>query len=135
MRVYLSHSIRGKKGNAATQTEQKVCCDIAVALGEQLCAEIKSLELYVPGGPGEEFVSIAYRKKYITEKQILDVDCAIIDNCEAMIVYVPTWDELQGGRLIEFTHAVDTDKPVLVFNEHEIDIVIGYLTHMIVRGA
>lgn len=134
MRVYLSHSIRGKKGNAATHTEQKACCDIAVALGERLCAEIKSLELYVPGGPGEEFVQIAYDRKYITEKQILDVDCAIIDRCEAVVIYVPTGDTLQGGRLIEFDHAMESNIPIKVFNENEIDDVIKWLVHMIIRG-
>jgi len=133
MKVYLSHSIRGSKGNAATQTEQKACCDAAIALGERISAEIPSLELYIPGA-NEEFVAIAYRKSYMTIDEILDVDCTIIDNCEAVIVYVPTDDQLQGGRLVEFKHAVDTDKPVICFNENEVDNIVKWLVHLIMTG-
>jgi len=133
MKVYLSHSIRGSKGNAATQTEQKACCDAAIALGERISAEIESLELYVPGA-NEEFVAIAYRKSYMTIDEILNVDCTIIDGCEAVIAYVPTDDELQGGRLVEVKHAIDIDIPVKVFNENEIGDVVKWLVHLIMTG-
>ncbi len=133
MKVYLSHSIRGKKGNAATHTEQKACCDIAIALGEHISMQIPSLELYIPGS-NEEFVSIAYQKSYMTVDQILDVDCTIIGGCEAVIVYVPTDDELQGGRKIEHDHAIKTSTPVMVFNENEIERVVKWLVHFILRG-
>ena len=51
-----------------------------------------------------------------------------------MIVFVPTDDELQGGRLIEFEHALDTNTPVQVFNEHEVGDVVKWLVHHILRG-
>jgi len=133
MKVYLSHSIRGKKGNDATHAQQKVCCDIAIALGKRISDQIPSLELYVPGS-NEEFVSIAYQKSYMTVDQILDVDCTIIDGCEAVIVYVPTDDELQGGRWIEYDHTVKTNKPILVFNEHQINEAIDWIAGLIIRG-
>lgn len=133
MRVYLSHSIRGKKGNDATHAEQKACCEIATALGEHISMQIPSLEVHIPGAY-EEFVSIAYQKSYMTVDQILDVDCTIIDGCEAVIVFVPTNDELQGGRKIEYDHSIKTSTPVMVFNENEIDAVVNWLVHLILRG-
>ncbi len=133
MRVYLSHSIRGKKGNAATNAEMKECCDAAIAVGEQIRTAIPSLDLYIPG-EHEEFVQIAFKKKYITEKHILDVDCTIIDGCDIVIVYVPSDDELQGGRKIEYDHATRTCKPVFVFSELGVEDVVEYLVSYILRG-
>ncbi len=134
MKVYLSHSIRGLKGDAATVDDQIIACDAAVAIGEQIIGSIPTLKLYVPGGPSEEFVGIAYRKKYLTEKQILDIDCTIIDGCEAVIVYVPLGDYLQGGRWVEYNHAVKIHKPVYIFGENEIDCVVEFLAGLIIRG-
>ena len=134
MKVYLSHSIRGKRGNAATNTDMKECCDAAIAVGQQLRDAIPSLELYIPGE--HEFPPVGYllKKGYITVDQILEIDNMIIDESEAVVIYVPTGDEIQGGRLIEFEHAFETDKPVVVFDENEIDGTIKWLAHLILRG-
>ncbi len=131
MRVYLSHSIRGKAGNKATVLQMKANCDAIKVIGNQIRATIPRLDLYIPA-EHEDFVGIAYQKHFITEKHILDVDCEIINNCDAVVVYVPEGDELQGGRLIEYNHAVETKKPVYVFNE--VDQAIGYLTKLILQG-
>ena len=131
MRAYLSHSIRGKYGNDATALQMKVNCDAIKIIGEQIRKAISRLDLYIPA-EHEDFVLIAYQKHFITEKQILDVDCIIIDNCDAVIICVPDGDKLQGGRLIEYNHAVRTKKPVYIFSE--IECAIGYLTKLILQG-
>ncbi len=131
MKFYLSHKIRGSSGNDATNTEQaKNCCE-AVEIGRRIKEELPSVELYIPGDQTEQFVNIAYKKGHLTEEQILDVDCTIIDSCEGVLVYVPEGDTLQGGRLVEFNHAIRTKKPVYVFKC--VQDVIVYLTKYIMR--
>ena len=128
---YLSHKIRGSSGDGASNTEQaKNCCE-AVDIGRRIVDALPSVELYIPGGQSEQFVSIAYKKGYVTEEQILDVDCTIIDGCEGVLVYVPKGDTLQGGRLTEHVHAIMTRKPVYIFED--VQQVIVYLTKYIMR--
>lgn len=131
MRVYLSHSIRGKAGANATALQEKINCDAAIELGKKISNAIPKLDLHVPATSGL-FSRIAFKKGYITIDQTLDIDCEIINNCDAVIVYVPDGDELQGGRKIEYDHAVKTKKPVYVFAE--VECVIGYLTKLILQG-
>ncbi len=134
MKVYLSHSIRGLKGDAATADDMRITCDAAVAVGKQITDAIPSLKLYVPGGDAETFVSVAMKKDYLTIEQILDVDCCIIDCCEAVIIYVPTGDKLQGGRSIEYEYAFTHHIPVFIFNENQLIDVVEFLAGLIIRG-
>ena len=129
MQFYLSHSIRGKSGGAATNVEQAVNCRAAVEIAERIKDELPTIDVYVPGGQSEQFVQIAYKGGYLNEEQILAIDCKIIDNCEGAIFYVPKGDELQGGRLIEYNHAVREKKPIYIFED--VQQVIVYLTKYI----
>lgn len=133
MKTYLSHKISGGDSNSSNALQKKNC-DEAVRVGKLISAAIPSLELYVPGGQSEEFVSVALKKGFMTVEQVLDVDCTIIDGCEAVIVYVPTGDELRSGRLVEYDHAVKTDKSTFIFNENEVDAVVGWLARLIMMG-
>ncbi len=129
MQFYLSHKIRGAAGEAATNTEQAENCKIAVEIAERIKDELPSIDVYVPGGQSEQFVSIAYKKGYLDIDDILNVDCAIIDNCEGALFYIPKGDKLQGGRLIEYNHAVRENKPIYIFEDAQ--QVIVYLTKYI----
>ena len=135
MKVYLSHSIRGLKGNAATNAEMRECCKAAVQVGKLISDEFAPgvLELYIPG-EHEDALKIALDKDYLTVEQILEIDCQIIDSCDAVIVYVPVGDELQGGRMIEYQHAVRTAKPVITFHERDLVGTAGWLTHYVLRS-
>ena len=114
MRVYCSHSIRGMYGANATRTQMKENCEAMIRLANQLRKALSSIEFYVPA-EHEDFVSIAYALDYLSEEEILEIDCCIIDNCDAVIVLVPDGDELQGGRKVEYDHAVDHNVPVCVY--------------------
>jgi len=118
MRLYLSHPIRGKDGDEATnqQIEEncQFACDIAMMIKDALTA---GTDIYVPGAH-DEFVQIAYKKGFITEEQILDVDCTIIDKCNAIILYAPD-DIIYGGCAIEKHHANCKEIPVIVFKDVE----------------
>ncbi len=129
IRFYISHSIRGKYGKDATATQMKENCDAIKVIAEQLRNTFPTADFYLPA-EHEDFVGIAYREQYLTEKQILDVDCKIIERtCDAVITYVPEGDELQGGRMIEYKFAIDHDIPVMSFSE--IRQAINYITGFI----
>lgn len=132
MRFYVSHSIRGSAGKNATPTQMQANCDTIIAIVKQLRGAIPVADFYVPA-ESEPFVIRAYREKYITEVQILDIDCKIIKEiCDAVIVYVPKEDYLQGGRLVEFNFAEDNNIPVFLFqNIHE---AISWIAHLILRA-
>lgn len=125
MRFYLSHAIRGKAGPNASHDVQAENCAEAIRVANALRRQFPKLELYVPA-ENETFVQIAYDSGYLSEKQILDVDCKIIDSVCGVLVYAPEGGGLQGGREIEYRHAIDTNKPVCVFSkEYE---AINWLT-------
>lgn len=130
MRFYLSHSIRGKYGANATPIQMKENCDKAILIANILRATFPSIEIYCPA-EHEDFVGIAYHSGMLTEKQVLDVDCMIINDCEGVIIYVPEGDKCQGGRLIEYNHAFKHNKPHFIFAE--VKQVVGWLTHYLLR--
>jgi nucleoside 2-deoxyribosyltransferase len=89
-------------------------CDAMIRLANQLRKALPNIEFYVPA-EHEDFVSIAYALNYLSEEEILEIDCKIIDYCDAVIVLVPQGDELQGGRKVEYDHAVENNIPVCVY--------------------
>jgi len=131
MRFYLSHSIRGKYGKDAMPTQIKENCDKIMNIVSEIRLKLQSVDLYVPA-EHEDFVYIAFRDKYLTEKQVLEIDCKIIDKCDGVIIYAPADDPIQGGRIIEYKHAKATNKPVYVF-EH-INEVVSWLAQQIMRA-
>ena len=113
MRYYLSHSIRGKEGPEASPDIQAQNCRDAILVATTLRKLFPKLTLYVPA-ENETFVQIAYDTGHLSEKQILDIDCRIIDGCDGVMIYVPE-GKIQGGRLVEYNHAAATNKPLIVF--------------------
>ncbi len=130
MRFYLSHSIRGKYGKDATNVQMKENCDRAILIANLIRNAIPSIDIYCPA-EHEDFVLTAYQKHYVTEEQILNVDCAIIDECYGVIIYVPEGDELQGGRKIEYDHAIKHNIRVWRFND--VEKIINQLAEFILR--
>ena len=92
---------------------------------------VPAAELYVPA-EHEDFVSIAFRDGYLFEHEVLEIDCKIIDTCDGVIVYCPPDDPIQGGRKVEYDHAVATICPVLIF-EAAVEAV-SWLTQQILRA-
>ena len=111
IRAYISHSIRGKVGNAATDEQMEVNNQKAIRFGKQVAKEFPNVGFHVPG-EHDEFVLIAYRKDYLTEKQILDVDCDIILKCNFLVVFAPD-DYISRGMQIEIDHAVENNIPII----------------------
>ncbi len=116
MKTYLSHAIRGKLSNKCPAVQLKENCEIAKEVAGVIREACPWLDLYVPA-EHEDFVQKAYDKKYVTEKQILDVDCEILSECDNIIIFVPAGDELQGGRLVEHDFAIDLCMHVCLFSD------------------
>lgn len=116
MRVYLSHAIRGKSGSECTPISLKENCRAAIEIGNKIRDACPWADVYIPA-EHEGFVQKAYDKRYLTEKQILDIDCDIVAECDIIIIYVPEGDELQGGRLVEHDFAINECMPVGLFSE------------------
>lgn len=120
IRVYFSHAIRGQSGVGATHEMQSMNCeaaqDMAANVKQILFREHPDIEVdfYIPAD-GETFVQIAYDEKMLSEAEILKIDCLIIDRCDATVVYVPSYDTLQGGRKVEWMHCIENGLPVCVF--------------------
>lgn len=117
IKVYLSHAIRGKSGNDCGIGEQNVNCQAAREMAVKIREGLdRPVDLYVPA-EHEEFVQIAYLRKYMTEKEILTTDCVIVKRSKCIVVLVPEGDELQGGRLIEHDFAIDNMINLCVFSK------------------
>lgn len=104
--AYFSHAIRGRKGRAATPEDMKKNCDEAMKAVIWIRDNIPELELYVPA-EHEDFVLICYEDKYLTEAQILEVDCKILQERDILIVNVVD-DWLGGGIGVEIADAKRT---------------------------
>jgi hypothetical protein len=103
LRVYLSHCIRGKEGADATEESMRRNCDAAKAYAAQLRQAVPGLDLYVPA-EHETFVHLAFERALLTEQEILAVDCAIIDGCDAVVFYNQD-GYLSPGMKIEEEHS------------------------------
>ena len=112
IRVYVSHSIRGKKGIDATVEDMEHNNDLAIDFGGALRDEFPTIDFYVPGDH-DEFVLISYLQKYLTEEQILAVDCVIVRRCYFVIAYSPD-GFLSKGMRIEIEDAGKAGIPVII---------------------
>ena len=115
IKVYMSHPIRGILRDQATEETMRANNQRSISWGKALLINFGSnLDLYVPG-EHDEFVLIAYLNKYLTEKQILDVDCEIVGRCKAVVV--ANWEgKLSGGMQVEVDYANENNIPVFMLD-------------------
>ena len=111
LKAYISHSIRGKFGVNATREQMETNNRKAIEFGKVMKGLFPHIDWYIPG-EHDELVMIAFEKGYMTEKIILDIDCAIIDRCQFMLIYSPD-DYISRGMQIEVDHCVFTHKHII----------------------
>lgn len=127
--AYFSHSIRGIAGKDATDDIVEKNCAIAKEVAAWIREKVPKLNLYVPA-EHEDFVGICWRQKYLTENQILEVDCKILEKLDFHIVYeVDGW--LGGGIGIEIEHAQKVGK--FIFYVQSLDEVTAAALRVIVK--
>lgn len=108
--AYFSHCIRGKKSKDATNEDMERNCAKAMKVATWIRENVLEIDLYVPA-EHEEFVLIAYEDGYLTEKQILEIDCRILAQRDFHIVHeVDGW--LGGGIAVEIDEAKRCGKTI-----------------------
>ena len=111
IRAYISHSIRGKQGVAATDAERKENSGKAISFGNVLRDEYPMIDFYIPGECCE-MDTILIKENYLLEEQILEIDCIIISRCNFIVVFSPD-DYISKGMQIEIDYAVKHSIPVI----------------------
>lgn len=91
VKCYLSHPIRGAKREKASMREMEANCEKAKKVTNQLRKLLPELSIYCPA-EHEDFVGLAYKRKYLTERQILAIDCKIVRRCRILLALCPTLD-------------------------------------------
>ena len=128
-RIYLSHQIRGPNGIKATQEEINRNITKHIAIGNEIKAYLLDWEkmdsfvkcsLYVPA-EHDEFVQLAYNKKYLDETEILSIDCNIIDRCNLLIAFGDY--SLSRGMQVEIEFAIQNKTPVFYMSELNRNII------------
>jgi hypothetical protein len=106
-----SHSIRGKWGADATQAQIAENNQKAIEFGRWLRLYFPQVEWYVPA-EHDEFVTKAYVHLFLTEEQILKIDCMLIEEADGCMFYMPD-DHLSRGMAVEKQFCNDIHKPQL----------------------
>jgi len=128
IRAYMSHAIRGRLGLDADKRTISENCNKAIVAGTIISCCVPEIDLYVPA-QHDEFIQIAYDKGFLTETEILDVDCTIISRCSLLLVY--DWQGyISRGMMKEIEYAREHNVPMIVFNDVT-DMVIDTIKEVI----
>lgn len=97
----------------ATEEDMRRNVNLAIMFGQSLRRKFPGIYFYVPGD--HEFPPVAnlLRRKYITTKQILAVDCEIVQGCSFVIAYSPD-GYLSSGMNVEIEDAGENGIPVIM---------------------
>lgn len=115
IKAYMSHPIRGPLKDKATSQDMRRNNEYALEMADMIRSFIPTvIDLYVPA-EHEAFVTRAWKYGYLSENQILVVDCAIIqEHKDVLLVFAPYGPPV-GGCSIEIICANDNDIPVIIF--------------------
>jgi len=130
--VYFSHYIRGPKGHEATDSEIEYNMAQAILVADQLRHLFPQLDMYVPA-EHEDFIGIAYADGLLTEQQLLDVDCKILEQKDCALFYAPDNYIMSRGMKVEFDYANKHNIPTWQFNTLEYGIadnIRGFLKNV-----
>jgi hypothetical protein len=116
IKCYLSHYIRGPSGDKATPEEMRANCINASNAADDIRESINfSANIYVPGEHEFPPVGIFLQKGYLTIKQVLEVDCEILKQCDVILVYKdPT---LSSGMMEELACAAENELEIFYFDK------------------
>lgn len=121
-RIYLSHPIRGTKQGlegGALKEYVKGNNDWARKVADIIRELTPDIDLYVPA-EHEEFVQLAYDKNLLTVDQILLIDTAIIDKCDAVLAVTPE-SCFSNGMLVEMSYCDVANLPCMASHDMPVD--------------
>jgi hypothetical protein len=87
-------------------------CQRTLVYAGLLRRQFPELDVYVPA-EHEDFVQRAFERGYVDEKEILTVDCDIVQACCGVLAYAPD-GVLSNGMMVEINHAKAMGIPVRV---------------------
>lgn len=120
--AYLSHPIRGAKGDDATREDMEENNRKACAFAAKIREAYPTLDLYCPG-EHDEFVMQAHERGFLTENQILGVDADLLAKRDFLILYAHD-AHISNGMAFEVRAAHRNHKTVvLVVNDESIDSI------------
>lgn len=111
IRAYITHPIRNKNTYTATKEEKNKNSERAVIFGKAIRIEFPTIDFYIPG-EHIEIDNIAIDKNYLTDKQILDIDCTILSKCNFIVVFAPD-DYISKGMKVEMDYAIKYNIPII----------------------
>jgi len=113
----MSHSIRGRAGNAATGEDMLANNKKAIEVGVELRRLCPGLRLYIPAEMDFFLQDKGIEPIEIGEKVILALDCKILEQCDTLLVYTGPDDYVSGGMQIEINHAPVDCMQIFYFDE------------------
>lgn len=122
--IYISTAIRGLSvtpENYGTPEADKII-DQNIEKAEEFARKLNyclpfGYSAHNPAGRCiENFISLAYSKGVLTEKQILATDCELIERSAGVIFYNHQ-GEFSKGMLTEFQYTVEHGKPYVTIND------------------
>ena len=128
MKIYVSHSIRGKYGNNATNEQMKANCAKAMQFAKLLRLNCTGIEYYVPA-EHDEWITLAFQQGIITDTQILSIDCDILDTRDGLLVYTPD-GYISGGMTTEIVYAKEFGIPTYYTNGHNWAGIHGFFENL-----
>ena len=112
--AYMCHHIRGPMGDKSTRKERDDNRADAVAVRKAVELTFPGLKVYCPG-ENDVWGEVAYVRRILTIQQILEIDCAIIDTMDCMLVY-DKYGIPSNGMSTEINHCRDNAIPWCCFN-------------------
>lgn len=133
--AYFSHSIRGMKGNAATQEDMDANNQKAIDAANQIRKYFPGFDLYVPA-EHDEVLSILYRTGAVTIGELLDADCEVMRKRDFLIVYVPD-GFVSNGMMTEVQAAQKASMPIFILastRTEDLDLLGAFIVERFLRG-
>jgi hypothetical protein len=133
IRAYISHPIRGKLGDDATDESMATNNTIAKAAGKEIRDALPDLQLYIPA-EHDDFLLLHGVIPVNMVEELLALDCAIVHDCDMMLIYDHEF-HLGHGMQREYDYAMANNIPIVVFNEvndeviKDIAIAMSKVTH------
>lgn len=117
-KAYVSHPIRGQTGKDATDEQMTENNKKAMSFSNALKKKFPAIDFYIPG-EHDEFIMKAYRKGWLNEEQILEIDCEILRTCDVLVVFAPD-AFISGGMKVEIDCAALYNIPIVFVWENNV---------------
>lgn len=113
--AYISHPIRGKAGNDATEEDMNNNNLKAKTMGGYLRTLMPNLTLYIPAEMDDFLIPRGIKPVKIVE-ELLALDCAIIKGRDILLVYNHD-GHISDGMQREIDYAKEHNIPIIVFDD------------------